>query len=172
MMSFFAVFPKHITGLSQSVILDFCCEMKRKHGLLPVFAPMHKMEDTALCRAFAARLPFSRAVNVCDAASLCAMLRASEFSLCMRLHAAVFSVATRRPVIAVSDDAKLASFVSAGNGCAFFGSDATARELCRAASTALSLRTENEKLLGRYAEEQKMLARAELERLCRCFWGR
>ena len=158
---YFAVFPKSVEKFDFDELVKFCTCVKRKYGLLPVFAPMHAREDAPVCRYLAEK----------TGGALCRTLKngerlayAAAFSVCMRLHAAVFSASAGTPIIAVSDDAKIASFMQ-GSGASVFTSDASAAVLFRAAGEILSEKEEKKKLLVSFAEEQRRLAEAELARL-------
>lgn len=171
-VGYYAVFPKQIKGLSRACLLRFFCRMRREHGLVPVFAAMHRGEDAHLCRALARALPWAYLADVRDAADVCALLGGSKLSLCMRLHAAVFSAVQGCPIIAVSDDSKLQAFFGGGMaGCASFGADVREDELFAAASHALENRGKISDALIKEAQSRRASAEKELERLALALFG-
>jgi hypothetical protein len=158
---YFAVFPKSVEKFDFDELVKFCAYVRKKHGLLPVFAPMHAREDAPVCRYLAEK----------TGGALCRTLKngerlasAAAFCVCMRLHAAVFSASVGTPLIAVSDDGKIASLMR-GSGASVFGADASASVLCGAAEEIILKSEEKKKLLVSFAEEQRRLARGELSRL-------
>ena len=157
----FAVFPKSVENFRFGELVKFCKYMKRKYGLTPVFAPMHGREDTRLCKSLAEKTGGALCISLKNAVRLAS---AMEFTVCMRLHAAVFSASAATPVIAVSDDEKVASLML-GSGACVFGADASAASLFCAAKEILLCKEEKKKLLEAFAEEQRRLAKAELLRL-------
>jgi polysaccharide pyruvyl transferase CsaB len=159
-MRYFAVFPKKVYGFDLSVLVRFCLSMRQRHGLIPVFAPMHSGEDARICRRLAKKTGGALCLRLENASVLASVCL---FSFCMRLHAAVFSAASAVPFISVSDDPKTAALFD-GKGYTF-GADASEEALLNAAEDILSSREEKQKLLGDFAEEQRRLARAELERI-------
>ena len=158
----FAVFPKSVENFDFDSLVRFCTHMKQKYGLLPVFAPMHAVEDAPLCRDLAEKTGGALCLRLESGARLAS---AALFTLCMRLHAAVFSASVCTPVISVSDDPKV-SLLMRGSGACVFGANVSAPLLIRAAEEALSHGEEKKKLLGDFAEEQRRLAREELARMC------
>ena len=158
---FFAIFPKSVENFDFEELIKFCTYIRRKYGFLPFFAPMHSREDVPLCRWLAERTGGALCRHLKNGERLAS---AAAFCVCMRLHAAVFAASAATPVIAVSDDAKIASFMQ-GSGACVFGADASAAVLCRAAAELLSEKEEKKKLLVAFAEEQRRLAREETARL-------
>ena len=158
---YFVVFPKSVEKFDFDELVKFCAYVRKKHGLLPVFAPMHAREDAPVCRYLAEK----------TGGALCRTLKNGErlasaavFCVCMRLHAAVFSASVGTPLIAISDDGKIASLMR-GSGASVFGADASASVLCGAAEEIILKSEEKKKLLVSFAEEQRRLARGELSRL-------
>jgi hypothetical protein len=68
----------------------------------------------------------------------------------------------------ISDDGKTEALLGDCKAV-FLGAEASAAELMRAARDVLEKREEKKKLLGKFAEEQREMARAELERLSDLF---
>jgi len=163
---YFAVFPKYAESFDFEELVRFCKSISRKYGLLPLFVPMHASEDSLLCHTLGKAVGGSFCVSFRNVRPLWG---SCAFSVCMRLHAAVFSASARVPVIAVSDDIKMASFLS-GSGAYVFGPGANAALLCRAAKEVIERSEEKEKLLGKFAEKQRKLINAELSRFCRKFF--
>ncbi len=157
----FAVFPKSVEKFDFDELVKFCGYIRQKYGLLPVFAPMHAREDAPVCRWLSEKTGGALCLSLKNGERLAS---AAAFCVCMRLHAAVFSASAGTPIIAVSDDAKIASFMQ-GSGASVFGADAPAAVLFRAAGEILSEKEEKKKLLVSFAEEQRRLAEAELSRL-------
>ena len=161
---YFLVFPKHINGFDFEEMVRFCIYMRRRHGLLPVFVPMHLRQDEPLCKALALNVGGKAYFRACDARALRGLIHGAAFTVCMRFHAAVFSASEQVPAISVSDDGKLAAFFR-GSASACLGASATASELAREALRALGEREKIKKLLGNFSEEQRRLALEELERI-------
>ncbi len=157
----FAVLPKSVEKFRFGELVKFCKYMKRKYGLMPVFAPMHRREDIRLCKSLAEKTGGVLCISLKNAVHLAS---AVEFAVCMRLHAAVFSAYAATPVIAVSDDEKIASLML-GSGASVFGADASAASLFCAAKEIFLCKEEKKKLLENFTEEQRRLAKAELSRL-------
>ena len=160
---YFAVFPKSVENLRLRELTKFCACVKRKCGIIPIFAPMHAREDERICRILAEKtggvymsLENERAARL--------LTGGAEFTVCMRLHAAVFSAAAGVPAILVCDGGKLAAFARA-SGLPALGTGVGASELLRAAHRALAARKGAKKLLGKFAGEQRRLAEAEMRRL-------
>ncbi len=164
---YYAVFPKEVSAREEYELLRFFCAMKRRHGLVPVLAPLHGREDTKICRRFAKKLPWARYdADVCDEESARSLLKGAEFVLSMRLHGAVFAVAENCPVIAVSRDVKMAAFFSTARlrGCAIFRVSC-AKSLCDAADGIIGNRKKIAANLEKAAAKERAKAEEEMERL-------
>ncbi len=164
---YYAVFPKEASAREEGELLRFFCAMKRRHGLIPVFAALHRREDAKICRNLAQRLPWARYdAGICDEMSARELAKGGEFTLSMRLHGAVFAVAEKCPVIAVSRDVKMAAFFYSAKprGCAIFRT-ACAKPLCAAAERVLINRKKIAADLKRAAARERAKAKAEIERL-------
>ncbi len=164
---YYAVFPKAVGEREEGELLRFFRAMKRRHGLVPVFAPLHGREDTKICRRFAKKLPWARYESgVCDDASARSLAKGAHFVLSMRLHGAVFAVAENCPVIAVSRDVKMAAFFATARlrGCAIFRT-ACARSLCAAAERIIENRQKIAADLKKAAARERAKAEKEIERL-------
>ncbi len=164
---YYAVFPKNVSAREQRELLRFFCAMRRRHGLIPVFAALHGREDVKICHKLAARLPWARYnADVRDASGARELIKGGEFTLSMRLHGAVFAAAEKCPVIAVSRDSKAAAFfASAGlRGCALFGT-VRAKALYTSANRILKNRKKIAAHLESAAAREREKAMAELARL-------
>jgi polysaccharide pyruvyl transferase CsaB len=159
---YFAVFPKSVENFCFDELVKFCGYVRRKYGLLPVFAPMHLREDAPACRWLAEKTGGALCLSLKNGVRLAS---AADFCVCMRLHAAVFSASAGTPVIAVSDDAKIAS-VMRGSGASVFSPGVSSATLFRVAEEIFAEKDEKKKLLVSFAEEQRRLAAEELARLC------
>ncbi len=162
---YFIVCPKKINGLNIDAVVDLCTEMREKYALSPVFVPMHEKEDDVLCASLAARtggrcLCFRKK-------ELAELFRKAEFSVCMRLHAVIFSLMEKCPMIGISDDGKVSSFLSSvGVGeCAFFPVDVSGEDVCVAVRKIMENRADIRDSLGFEASRHREKAQKELERL-------
>ena len=160
---YFAVFPKIVENFDLRELIKFCICIKERLGLSPVFAPLHLREDLPLCQILAEKTEGK--IFLGEAGALC---RGAVFALSMRLHGAVFAASAATPFICVSDDCKTEALLG-GCKAVFLGAEASAAELMRAARDVLEKRKEKKKLLGKFAEEQREMARAELERVAALF---
>ena len=159
----FAVFPKDVENFVEAELLRLCLALKRKYGLLPVFAPLHLRKDAGACKRLAKKTGGKLFRG--KASLLC---RSARLVLTMRLHGAVFAAAERTPFISVSDESKTRALME-GCGASFFGAEATYGALLAAARGLLEKSGEKTKLLGVFAEEQRALAGGELERVKQLF---
>lgn len=162
---YFAVCPKKINGLNTDAIVDLCGEMRERYGIYPVFVPMHEREDDVLCASLAART--GGKYSFARGGELAQIFRGARFSVCMRLHAAIFSLMEKCPMIGISDDGKVSSFLSSiGVGeCAFFPVDVSGEDVCVAVKKIMENRADIRDSLGFEAARHREKAQKELERL-------
>lgn len=168
---YFVVCPKKIRGFNPETIADLCAEMREKYALSPVLVPMHEKEDDVLCASLAAR---TGGKCVClRKEELASLFRGAEFSVCMRLHAVIFSLMQKCPMIGISDDGKVSSFISSiGSGeCAFFPVDVSGEDLCVAVRNIIENRANIRDTLGFEASRHREKAQRELERLAEFIVG-
>lgn len=163
---YFAVFPKEVKNFRFAELARFCAVMRRRHGLFPVFVPMHKGEDARLCIELAGKIPGALYKCARCERDVRGVIRGAEFTVCMRLHAAVFSAMEGSPILAISDDGKMASFLAQAR-VEVFDARVRAKKLIAAAEDAIEKRMEKQELLGKFAEQQKALVREELLRICK-----
>lgn len=125
---YFVVCPKRIKGFSADTLARVCSEIKRKYSLAPVFVCMHEKEDMALCGEIAAKLGGARILSGEEGLQAFAY---AEFSICMRLHAAIFSLASKCPMLGISDDGKMSSFMASlgVDECPFFPADVQSEDI-------------------------------------------
>ena len=168
---YFVICPKKIRGFNTETVADLCAEMREKYALSPVFVPMHEREDDVLCASLAAR---TGGKCVCPRKEELALLfRGAEFSVCMRLHAVIFALMEKCPMIAISDDGKVSSFISSiGSAeCAFFPADVSGEDVCVAVRKILENRANIRDTLGFEASRHRERAQKELERLAEFITG-
>ncbi len=168
---YFVVCPKKIRGFNTEAVADLCAEMREKYGLMPVFVPMHEKEDDVLCASFAARTG-GRCLCL-RKEELASLFLGAEFSVCMRLHAVIFSLMAKCPMIGISDDGKVSSFISSvgSSECAFFPVDVSGEDICVAVRKILENRANIRDTLGFEAARHREKARKELERLAEFISG-
>ncbi|MGN1096085.1 MAG: polysaccharide pyruvyl transferase CsaB [Eubacteriales bacterium] len=162
--AYYLVFPKKLKGLSSKTVSEFCGGIYRKYGLSPVFIPMHKGEDTAFCHELLSQVPFGK---VALWEQMNELFSECEFSVCMRLHGVIFSLMAKCPMIGISDDGKMPSFMSSFGiaECAFFPPDVSSSDICVAADKIIANKADIRDSLGYEAAKHKERAREELHRL-------
>ena len=162
---YFIICPKKISGLNTDAIVDLCTEMREKYSLAPVFVPMHEKEDDVLCASLASRTG-GRYLSL-RKKELLELFSKAEFSICMRLHAAIFSLMAKCPMIGISDDAKVSSFLSSIGvaECAFFPIDVSGEDVCVAGKKIMENRADIRDSLCFEASRHREKAQEEFERL-------
>ena len=166
---YYAVFPKKMRGMSKDKLTAYLRVIKRKYGLIPVLMAMHKREDAEYCIAIASRLPWAVYADVKNLSDIRAVLSGAEFSFCMRLHAVEFSVMDKCPVVAMSDDCKMASFFSSADmgECVYLPPECENADFFEALNDVIKNREEISEHLGKEAGRQREKALAELGRVNR-----
>lgn len=163
---YFVVCPKKIKGFSPDILVDFCNNVYEKYGFVAVFYPMHESEDEKMCERLSLRVKNSLFVGNKDT-DIKGLLGKSEFSVCMRLHGVIFSLMEKCPMIGVSDDGKMSSFMASlgVSECAFFPPEVSATDLFVSAENLIAGRADVRDSLSFEAAKHKARAKEELSRL-------
>lgn len=161
---YFVVCPKKIKGSSADAIVHMCEEIKERYSLLPKIICMHYKEDYSLCKEISAR---SGGAEVLSGEDVYEAFMDAEFSICMRLHAAIFSLMSKCPMLGISDDGKMSSFVaSLGiSECRFFPADVQNEDIMVAVRGMIEDRADISDALKFEAAKRKERTERELLRL-------
>lgn len=161
---YFVVCPKRINGSSADTLIRVCAEIKEKYSLVPVFVCMHEKEDIAICGEIAAKLGGAKILNGEDGMKA---FVGAEFSICMRLHAAIFSLMSKCPMLGISDDGKMSSFMASLGiaECPFFPADVQSEDIMVAVRGIIEDRADIHDSLRFEAAKHKDRAEKELLRL-------
>jgi len=83
-----------------------------KHGVIPLFVPMQKM-DFAIINETAAKINCEHVIlsKVYDVRPLIGVVAKTEFAMCMRLHTLIYAASVAVPIIGLVYDPKVASFI-------------------------------------------------------------
>ncbi len=97
-------------------VADFCIEAEKKYGLYPLFIPMQSTVDIEISNKLYKMCGEKGCVvsNV-TAKELLGILNKTVFVLGMRLHVLIYAFAAIKPMIAISYDPKVRSFMDSVN---------------------------------------------------------
>lgn len=98
----------------ESEVLAACDEMRKRYGLIPVFAAMQRPADMELCRKLA-KSANGLFPSELTASELIGLMSACEFTVGMRLHSLIYSAVAGTPVIPISYDVKVDALVESLN---------------------------------------------------------
>ena len=97
--------------------MEACAEMAdyiyEKHGLIPVFVPMHYPYDASFARSIVKEMKtpgkfISRRLNI---GTIISLVEKSEIAVSVRLHLCIYAVLCKVPVVGISYDPKISSFL-------------------------------------------------------------
>lgn len=97
--------------------VEACAEMAdyiyQKHGLIPVFVPMHYPYDASFARSIVKEMKspgkfISRRLNI---GTIISLVEKSEIAVSVRLHLCIYAVLCKVPVVGISYDPKISSFL-------------------------------------------------------------
>ena len=97
--------------------VEACAEMAdyiyEKHGLIPVFVPMHYPYDASFARSIVKEMKtpgkfISRRLNI---GTIISLVEKSEIAVSVRLHLCIYAVLCKVPVVGISYDPKISSFL-------------------------------------------------------------
>lgn len=86
-------------------------EISEKYSLTPLFVPFQSAVDDSITERVLARTGTGRMLSGLSAGELCGILKICSFAISMRLHLLIFAASTGTPMIGLSYDKKVDSFM-------------------------------------------------------------
>ena len=158
---YFVVAPKFFSRAAEREFTEAAGNISRTFGLKAYILPMYEKEDAAVCRRIACSCNGEVVDGGISPQEAAGLISGAELLLGSRLHSLIFATVGACPMIAVSDDIKLFSYVDMigaktdGGRLCYLTEDSSAEEITKLALETLSSSVNIRALLSRGLEGWK-----------------
>ncbi len=158
---YFVVAPKFFSRTAERELTEAAGNISREFGLKAYILPMYEKEDASVCRRIAYGCNGEVVNGGISPQEAAGLISGAELLLGSRLHSLIFATVGACPMIAVSDDIKLFSYVDMidaktdGGRLCYLTEDSGAEEITKLAFETLSSSVNIRALLSRGLDEWK-----------------